>query len=454
MKLNQRKTGVILSYLTLTINFILGVIYTPIMLQSLGQSEYGVYSIAGSVSAFIAMLDLGFGQTMVRYIAKYRALEDKKGEESLNGMFLALYSIIAMFALIVGVIVLTNSGFIFGNKFTTDEIKIFKIILEIMLINLVVSFPLSVFSSILNAYENFVMLKLVSLLSTILKYVSTLIILFMGYKSIGLAIVGVVVSIASQVVIAIYCLKVIKVKFDFRKFDINVFKEIFVFASFVFLNILVDYLYDSTDKIILGAFRGTVAVSIFAVGTQFSIYFQQLSLAISSVFLPKITLMTTKTNYRTEVSNLFVSIGRIQYLLLSFVMSGFIIFGKQFIALWAGSDYSDSYYIALIILLPSLIPLSQNIGISVLRALNMQQFRSIVYIVIAIINVMISIPLAIKYGGIGSAIGTSSATILGQIVIMNWYYHNEIGINIRRYWREIIRNYKYYSNHLNFRIRS
>ena len=90
--MNQRKAGAILSYVYLGITFAIGIIYTPLLIRFLGESEYGVYSVASSAIAFLAILDLGFNQTMIRYTARFKALKDKDGEERLNGMFLLLYT--------------------------------------------------------------------------------------------------------------------------------------------------------------------------------------------------------------------------------------------------------------------------------------------------------------------------------------------------------------------------
>ena len=82
--MNQRKAGAMLSYVYLAITFAIGIIYTPLLLKFLGDSEYGVYSVASSAIAFLAILDLGFSQTMVRYVARYKALGDKDGEKKIK----------------------------------------------------------------------------------------------------------------------------------------------------------------------------------------------------------------------------------------------------------------------------------------------------------------------------------------------------------------------------------
>ena len=102
--MNQRKAGALLSYVYLALTFGVGLFYTPFALYCLGSDEYGVFSLAVGIISFMTILDMGFNQTMIRYVARYQALGDKEGEQRLNGMFLILYSLIALVALVIGVV--------------------------------------------------------------------------------------------------------------------------------------------------------------------------------------------------------------------------------------------------------------------------------------------------------------------------------------------------------------
>ena len=436
--MNQRKAGAVLSYVYLGITFAIGVIYTPILFDFLGEREYGVYSVASSAIAFLAILDLGFSQTMIRYVARYKALGDTEGEERLHGMFLILYTGIAAVALVAGLIVYCNLGFFFRRGFTPEEITSLSRIFLILLINLVVSFPLGIFNSIISANEGFFFLKMINIISTVLTHAGILIALMMGYRTVAMARITTVVSVGLKIVTLFYGRSRFKIRFRFGHFDRELFREIFVFSFFIFLNIVIDQLYANTDKIILGAFCSSAAVATYTVGVQFHSYFEQFSTSISGVFLPKITRLLTVNDTMDEVSALFIRIGRLQFILLTFLMCGFILLGKEFIALWVGEEQIMSYYIALVIILPALIPLSQNVGISILRAMNMHRFRSVIYLFIAIANVALSIPLAMLFQGIGSAAATAFATCVGQIFVMNRFYQKKIGLDIRGYWREIL----------------
>lgn len=435
--MNQRKAGALLSYIYLALTFAVGIFYTPILLNFLGESEYGVYSVANSAIAFLAILDLGFSQTMIRYVSRCKALKDKTGEQKLNGMFLLMYSGIAVVALIAGTILFFNLDVVFQRGFTPAETVQLKIIFVILLINLVVSFPLGIYSSIISANEGFFYLKFVNIISFALTHTAILLALFMGYKSVMMAVITTTVSIALKLITAVYGTSRYRVRFIFRGFDRTLLREVFLFSFFIFLNIVIDQLYSNTDKFILGALCSSAMVTTYTVGVQFYSYFEQFSTSISGVFLPKITQLVTVNDDLEEVSALFCRIGRVQFILLGFLMSGFIIFGRQFIALWVGKDQMDAYGIALVVILPALIPLSQNLGISVLRALNKHRFRSIIYFFIALVNVGLSIPLAIRFGGFGAACATGFATCCGQIVTMNWFYYKKIGLDIPGYWKEI-----------------
>lgn len=436
---DQKRAGTLLAYVQWAVNVLVGVVYTPIMLRYLGQSEYGVYSVATAVISFLAMLDLGFGQTMVRFHVKYRAEGDGKKAERCSGMFLEMYVVLGIVALCIG-LVLSNHflPILFGQKFTASEIAILKQILSILIINLAASFPLSVFSSLITAYERFVFGKVVAILTTVITYGGILVVLVQGYKSVAMATVTTVVSVVLKLFMAWYCLFRMKVRVRLCKPEGEMMRAIFAFSFFVFLNILIDQLYASTDKFILGAVCGSAAVTVYTVGVQFNGYFQQLSTAISGVFLPHVTKMYADGADGRAFSPLFIRIGRIQFILLSFVLVGFAAFGQKFILLLGGEANAMSYWIALIIMVPGVVPLSQNIGISILQAMNRHRYRSVAYLVLAVLNVIISIPLAMRWAGVGAAIGTTLACFAGQYALMNWFYHRKIGLDIPGYWKSVL----------------
>lgn len=438
LTLNQLKKGAILSYLSMFASILVVLLYTPIMIRLLGQSEYGLYVMIGSLIAYFSVLDLGLGNAIVRYTSRNRAVGDKQIEAKLNGMFLILYLIIGILTIFIGAIIYFYIDDIFTNGLSTSELRKAKIMVIIITINFAFSFPLAIFGSIIQAYERFVIFKLVEIVRILAVPIITLPFLYLGFGSVAMVVIVSVVNIGSLLFNLYYCFKYIKIKFHFGKIDLTLLKEILGYSFFVFLGVIVDQIYWNTDQFILGALVGTVSVAIYAIAMQFINMYKRFSTSISGLFLPRASIMVARKSSNEEITNEMIKYGRIQYTIMAYILTGFILFGRPFINFWAGTNYDTAYIITLIIMIPLTIPLIQNFGISILYAKNLQKFRSLVLILIAILNIIITIPLVQKYSGIGAAIGTAISLTLGNTVIMNVYYHKRIGINMIRFWKNIL----------------
>ncbi|APC49613.1 teichoic acid transporter [Virgibacillus halodenitrificans] len=436
--MNQIKQGAILSYLSIFITILIALLYTPVIIRLLGQSEYGLYSLIGSVAAYFSILDLGLGNTIVRYTSRNRAIGDKKAESNLNGMFLLLYSFIGFLTIVIGIIIYNTIDNIFAASLSTSELYKAKIMIVILIINFALSFPLAVFGSIMQAYERFVVVKLVAIVRSLMAPIIILPILFLGYGSVSMVLITTLVNISCLLFNVFYCLKHLKIKFYIGKMDFRLLKEILGYSFFVFLGVIVDQINWNTDQFILGAIAGTVPVAVYAIAMQFIKLYKQFSTSISGLFLPRASIMVANNSSNEEITESMIKYGRIQYIIMAYILTGFILFGRPFINVWAGTNYDNAYYISLIIMIPLTIPLFQNFGISILYAKNLQKFRSVVLIFIAVLNIFITIPLVQKFGGIGAAVGTAISLTLGNIFIMNIYYHRRIGINMILFWKNIL----------------
>lgn len=434
------KIGAILSYAIIIVNMIIGVLYTPILTAKLGQTEYGLYSLVTSVISYLTILDFGFGNAIIIYTTRYRNKNEKDKEQKLHGMFFIIYTIIGIIAGIIGAILWLNVDKLFGNTMSTDELSKAKILMGILTFNLVVTFPLSVFSSIITSYEKFVFSKILNLTRIILNPIVMIVLLNFGFKSIALVILNTIFNIGTLILNYIYCKIRLKIKLKFGKIDFKLLKEIMAYSVWIFLNSIMDKINWSLDQFVLGIYSGSVAVAIYSVGGQLNQMFVNFSTAISGVLLPKVTKMESDNASDEQFTEIFIKTGRIQYIVMALILSGFLLYGREFInIMWVGPEYSESYIIACILMVPNIIPLIQNVGLNILQAKNEYKFRVVILMIFAIVNVCISIFLSKIYAGIGAAIGTSISTFLGQIVFMNIFYHKKIGINMIRFWKNILK---------------
>lgn len=432
------KIGAVIGYISMLATSLISLILTPILLDNLGDSEYGVYALISSVIAYFSIFDMGLGNTGIRYIAKYLDEEDKV--KQINGILLKIYLFISLIIFVVAIVIYFNIENIF-TSLNDLELSKFKISFIIMMVSVAISFPFSVFNSYIMAKEEFIFHKIITLLHSLLKPFIMIPLLMVGYKSIGMIVVVASLNIFTYVSNFIYAKFKLGFDVNFAKFEERkkIIKEIFAFSFFIFLTKIVDTVFNNTDQVILGAVSGTFAVSLYDVSMQIRRANTNFSTVISSMFLPKLTKMVKNNEPISKISNIFLKVSRIQMFILLLILSGFIIFGNSFINLWVGSEYSDAYYIILICMVPNFIPLTQNIGIQIIQAMNKHRFRSVMFLIISFLNIGLSIPLSMKWGGIGAAIGTAIAVLCGQIITMNWYYSKKIGLDIKAYWKNFVK---------------
>lgn len=439
---NQIKWGAVLSYGQLALSIIVGVIYTPLMIRILGKNEYGLYNTVASTISMLSILGLGFNSSYIRFYSRCKKDNIKDSVAKLNGMYLLLFSVIGLTALICGVFISFNLELVFADGLTAGEYEIARVLSLLLTFNLAVAFPMTTFSNIISAHEKFVFLKIVGMIKTVLGPLVTFPLLLLGYGSIGMVSVTVSVSLIADVIYLYFVFVKLKEKFIFSGFNKKLWGSLFSFTFFIALNLIVNEINWNIDKMILGRFQGTAVVAVYSVGYCLYTYYQMFSTSVSGVFTPKVHRLVVSTEddpeiQRKELTGLMAKVGRIQFFILLLLATGVVFFGKAFIGFWVGAGYEGSYAVALLLIIPATISLIQNVGIEIQRAKNKHKFRSIAYFIMAILNLLMSVALCQTYGAAGCAFGTAVSVIFANGLIMNIYYYKKCNIDIPYFWKEI-----------------
>ena len=386
--MNERKIGILISYINILFQTLINFIYVPILLYYIGKS---------------------LTAAVVRFYTKYKTLNDKISMENVLAISTRCYAVITLILFIIGYICYLFIDDIFYNSMTSSEISSAKNIFILLLLNIVVTISTMIFRAILQEHP----------------------------YAFSVALVQTVLNIFLSISRCFYCFRKLNVRIKYHYWDKKLFKEFRKLALSIFAVTLIDQVFFKTNQIILGIISGTSAVAVYAIASLIYMNYMALSLAISGVYLPHVTEMIAKRESMKIISDLFMNIGRWQYFLLAAISSGFFIFGKTFIVFWAGKGFEDAYWITLLIIIPFTIDLIQNIGLSILQAENKYDFRAKVYFCMGVFNLCLAIPLAKMYGGIGCAFATGLSMFIGNGLIMNWYYLKITKLEIGRFWKNI-----------------
>ena len=441
---NQLKLGIILNYLNIGLGNLIPIFYTPIMLNLLGQSEYGLYKLSSSVTSYLSLISMGIGAAVTRYLIKAREEEGKESEEKVLGLFVIIFQIIAVVAFVVGLILTLCLPFIYGNALNQEDLWRMRLLVFLMVCNTSLTFSVSPFVALVTSHEKFVFNQSMNIMSTCVVPIVNIVVLFFGFMSIGMAVSALVVNLIIQIAYLVYVRKGMKMRSRFKGMPTHLLKEILIFSFWIFVANIVAQLYNATDTVMIGAVPalGTNAVAVYNIGAVFNNIVFSLAVGLSSLLTPKTNKMVFTGATNTELTDLCIKVGRIQSYIISLVITGFIAFGQPFLFYYAGPEYGDSYWVAVLMMIPNLIPLVQSVCLAIIVAQNKHRFRSLVYLGIAIANVIGTwFLMQTELGIIGAALMTGIALIVGQGFVMNWYYNKKTGLEIGRFWKNIVKTF-------------
>lgn len=435
---SQLKIGIVLNYVNMILGNLIPIFYTPVMLRLLGQNEYGLYKLSSGITSYLSIISLGIGSAVTRYLIKSREEEGVASEQRMLGLFMVIFQIIAAAALVVGGGLALNLDIWYGESLDFVEIQRMQVLVFLMTCNMALNFSQSPYLAAVSAHERFLFQQCINILTTCVGPLLNIVMLLLGYASVGMAAASLAIGIVSRGIYTVYVRRSMELRPDYRGMPIHMLRSILGFSFWIFVANVVGQLYNATDTVMLGALPslGTSAVAVYNVGATFNQIVFSLTIGISSLYAPRVNKMVFNGASDRELTDLSIRVGRLQGYIFSLVVSGFIAFGQPFIAFYAGSGYEAAYWVAVLMMVPNMIPLVQSVCLSVVVAKNQHKFRSVVYLGIAIANVIGTWYLMQVMGVVGAALMTGIALIFGQGIVMNWFYHRKTGLDMLRFWRE------------------
>ena len=435
--MSEIKKGISLTFILMFLTNITGILLTPFIISNLGNSEYGLYSLFGALVATISIFDFGLNNAVIRFVAKYKAENNKEKEELFLGHIILLYILVTVVISVVGFFVYNNLDDMFSNSLTQSELSKGKDIFLILVFNLAITLPGGVFSGICRGYEKYIIPQIVNILRILIRAILILVLLKFGGDALAIVILDTVLNITIMSILAYYSLFKLKVRFSFNKLNLAFVKKIGRYSFWIFIFAITSQIQWEIGKVFVGTELDTSAVAVYAVGIMLGTYYSGFGAAISSVFLPKATQLVVADADVKKLTSVMITMGRIILLVLLFLLGGFIHLGESFINLWLGEAYQNSWRIALIIMVVFTISLTQAFGHSILEAKNKVYFKAIINLVLIVPGAFSGILLMEYLGSFGMVLG---ATIgwLASIIFLNVYYHKVINLNMLRFYKELL----------------
>lgn len=436
-KNNQLKMSVILSYVSIVLSIISGLIYTPWMISKIGQEHYGLYTLATSFITLFLM-DFGMSAAVTRFLSVYNARNDQTGVNNFLGVVYKLYILIDTIIFIVLLTVYFFIGTIYDNL-PADELQIFKVLYIIVGLFSVISFPFTNLNGILTAYENFVPLKICDMIQKIGTVVIMVIVLLCNGNVYSLVAVNAVVGLAVIVIKLVVVRKDTPVKINFRFFSKDVLKQIFSFSIWSTISSIAQRIVFNIEPTIIAALSvtGSVGVAVFGLGSTIEGYVYTFAAAFSGLFLPRVSKIIVSESKDKDLLELMIRIGHLQAILVGFMIIGFISFGRSFIIdIWHKPDFIQSYICAVLMIIPTFFYMPMEIAHTTLVAEGRVKLQAVISIIMVLISVGGSLFLSKYYGAVGASAAIFAASMI-RVVVLAIVYCKVLRIDMKRFTKEV-----------------
>lgn len=431
-----RKTGIVLSYVYLAANLIVQLVYVPLLLSNIGQEEYGLYQLVGSIMSYLVSISGILSSGVGRYYCMYKAEGDSRMMENTLAIAKRMYWVISAIAALIVVAMIPAVRLVYQGSFSEEQLNECGVMMSLLAVNLIVSLNNTINNAAITANERFFFAKVLQLVTLVSQPFIVVGMLNFYPKASVVVAVTLAMNIVSALVQRFYARSVLSIKVTYHGWDTSLVKGLVSFSGAILLVTFADQIFWKTDQLIIGYMYGAASVAVYSIGSSIYMNFMPVGSTIASVFLPRVSQLLHRYHDFTAVSDLFIKVGRISFLLCSFVLGAFVIVGHLFISIWAGPEYEDAYYIALVVMIPMLIDICQNLGLTILQVINKYHFRGYVYFSTSLVNIVLTVFMLRTCGLIGAALSTGIAMFIGNGLVMNWYY-SKIGLKIRSFWLQI-----------------
>ncbi len=417
-------------YLKFLVPFVIGMLLTPFIIRNIGVPAYGLWALVLSATGYFALLDLGFGQAIVRYVAMNKATGSREQLNSLISTFLIIYAGMACIMLISTILLSLNFSRLF--KVSPDQVSISQWALLISGLGIALRFPLNIFGGILYGHQRYDLAFVTEVSFYVINAILTVVLLSSGHGLLALMISASGTSLAAGVVIAVHAFRVTgPLEIWPLRFEWSKVREILAFSIFFFVESLAVMISLRSDEVIIGIFLPTTAVAVYAISLKLSELVRNLANQLNNILFPVASELHALADTK-RLRQVVLDGSRLSVTLAAGLGIGLIAIGRPFLGLWVGDEFLAGYPILVILTLVAMAAVAQDLPSKVLMITGKQKLMAAVSLVDAFANATLSIILVQFMGILGVALGTlvPFSAVVGFVLI---YAARTIGLSIRSF---------------------
>ena len=398
---------------------VVGLITLPLMNSHLGAELYGLWVLIGSVTAMMYIFDMGFASAVTQKIAYSIGQKDHLNTNRVISTALLIYSSLA---LLIAIVVMAAAFFYKPNLNGLVDPNEFRWILILSGLAIALEFPSKAFAGLAQAHFRHDLVALYKIFFRVISTVVLVVLLYMGYKVLAIAILNLIFSLISTLAFTLvgrYVYRQMSLSIDLV--NRQVFNELFGYSAWAFIIDLNRVLKSRIDLFFIGAYISLSAVTTYYVAIRLIDYSAQLLNKMLSITLPTFTAHLAADDKKAFREDLLL-FNRINTYAYALALIFFLVFGKSIIFYWLGSDFdfNTAYIILMIVAVGRISIVSVDGYITSLYAKNMHKIMVGSGLAeTALTAILLYIFLAkLSYGSLYAAIAISAPIIIFRFLFL------------------------------------
>ncbi len=420
------------NWAALLVSVLVGFFLTSYIIGHLGKTGFGIWTLINAIISYYNVLDLGVSSALTRYVAR------DVGKKDFIALNLTINTTLAFFC-IVGLVIFTFSFWTATPLIDFFHVEIesqedFSFLILMLGISMSMLFPGNFFGSIIKAHEQFLVANLVNIAVTLFRTLLVIIFLNMDLGLKGLGYANVASAVLNLILYYVLCLKLFPyIKFNVFGARFQTFKVLMGFGAATMVMEIASILRFDLDSFVIGKWLDLAAVGTFAVaGLLMRYYVMFLNSATVTTFTPRFASLEGEGDY-DGLKKLYMKSLSIGAFLSFAIATPIIMYGEQFVLLWAGKDFIEAVPVLWLMAASFALTMAQSSSVAMMYALNKHQIFAVVSLVEGIANLLLSIYLAPKYGIVGVALGTAIPMIFVKLILQPLYLTRIVDVPLIAY---------------------
>lgn len=422
------------------ISVVASFLITPITVHTLGDARYGAWSLVAELIGYYGLLDLGIRGAVTYYVARYSARN--QGEDIKETVSSAFWLLSACGALAL----LTGAGFTFAFPylFRTEGMNLTEVrhALLIMSVLIGVSLPMNVFAGSLIGKQRFDIVTVIEVVTRVLTAIAVYIVLRAGGGLVALALIQAAGRMVCWVLTLAACRSVFGGVFARPAwFKMERVRDLTGYGLRNAVGQVAQLVIYRMDLTVVGIFVGIGHVTYYSIAWTLNSYALALCTSLTFTFAPRFTHLHS-SNADGDLQRLYLFGARVTGMVVTGLVAGILIFGKDFIRLWLGASYVNgpwtdrSDIIMIILVLANLPYMLQSTSRQLLFAMARVRFLMWLNVCEAVANLSLSLLLVNRYGPVGVALGTLFPMVASQLLVMPVYIARTFKIPLLNLFRK------------------